>query len=71
MGKGELANINLLKAGYHVGINTVGQSLRNANLQVRSEPPNPQLDVGPWHKSTIEPDYTRRALEIGGGGEQL
>ena len=25
-GKGELANINLLKAGYHVGINTVGQS---------------------------------------------
>lgn len=66
-GKGELANINLLKAGYHVGINTVGQSLRNANLQIRSEPPNPQLQVGPWNQTTMEPDYTRRALEIGGG----
>jgi hypothetical protein len=65
-GKGELANINLLKAGYHVGINTVGQSLRNANLQIRSEPPNPQLQVGPWNQTTMEPDYTRRALEIGG-----
>jgi hypothetical protein len=29
-GKGELANVNLLKAGYHIGIDTVGQSLRNA-----------------------------------------
>ena len=35
-GKGELANVNLLKAGYHIGIDTIGQSLRNANLQIRS-----------------------------------
>jgi len=27
-GKGELANINLLKAGYHIGIDTIGQTLR-------------------------------------------
>ena len=47
-GKGELANINLLKAVYHIGIDTIGQTLRNANLQIRSEPPNPQLNVGPW-----------------------
>ena len=66
MGKGELANINLLKAGYHVGINTVGQSLRNANLQVRSEPAIPKTNVGPWNSSTIEPDSFRRPLEIGG-----
>jgi len=63
-GKGELANINLLKAGYHIGIDTVGQSLRNANLQIRSEPPNPQLSVGPWNLSTIEPDFIRPPLEI-------
>jgi len=68
-GKGELANVNLLKAGYHVGIDTVGQSLRNANLQIRSEPPNPQLNVGPWQNSTIEPDFQRVPFEIGSGAQ--
>jgi hypothetical protein len=66
-GKGELANINLLKAGYHIGIDTIGQTLRNANLQIRSEPPNPQLSVGPWNQSTIEPDFMRVPLELGSG----
>lgn len=68
-GKGELANVNLLKAGYHIGIDTVGQSLRNANLQIRSEPPNPQLSVGPWNLSTIESDYMRPPLQIGSGAQ--
>lgn len=67
-GKGELANVNLLKAGYHIGIDTVGQSLRNPNLQLRSEPPNPQLNTGPWMQSTITPDLMRPTLEIGSGG---
>ncbi len=66
-GKGELANVNLLKAGYHIGIDTIGQTLRNANLQIRSEPPNPQLYVGPWNQSTIESDFMRPPLEIGSG----
>ena len=60
-------NVNFLKAGYHVGINTVGTSLRNANLQVRSEPPNPQNQVSPWLNSTISPDLMRVPLEIGCG----
>ena len=68
-GKGDLANINLLKAGYHIGIDTVGQTLRNANLQIRSEPPNPQVNVGPWNGSTIEPDFMRPPLELGQGGQ--
>jgi len=66
-GKGDLANINLLKAGYHIGIDTVGQTLRNANLQIRSEPPNPQVNVGPFNLSTIEPDFMRPPLELGQG----
>ncbi len=66
-GKGDLENINLLKAGYHIGIDTVGQTLRNANLQIRSEPPNPQVNVGPWNLSSIEPDFMRVPLEIGQG----
>jgi hypothetical protein len=64
-GQGSLGDQNFLNAGFHVGINTVGQSLRNANLQLRSEPANPQLKVSPWLQSTIDPDANRRAMEIG------
>ena len=66
-GQGSLADQNYLTAGYHVGINTVGQTLRNANLQLRSEPLNPQVQVSPWLQSTIEPDINRRPLEINSG----
>ena len=68
-GAGDLMNVSLLKAGHHIGINTVGQSLRNANLQLRSEPPNPKMDVGPWNSSTITGDPFRRPLEIGETGQ--
>ena len=68
-GKGDLANVNLLKAGYHIGIDTIGQTLRNANLQIRSETPNPQMSVGPWNQSTITPDFMRPSLELGQGSQ--
>jgi len=64
-GQGELGDQNFLSAGFHVGINTIGSSLRNANLQLRSEPPNPQVPVGPWSQSTINPDLNRKPMEIG------
>ena len=66
-GSGDLENVNLLRSGYHIGIDTVGNSLRNANLQLRSEPANPQLNVGPWNNTTISPDTMRVPLEIGQG----
>jgi hypothetical protein len=66
-GGGNMSGVNLLKAGYHAGVNTVGNTLRNANLQVRSEPPNPLKQVGPWNNTTIEPDLMRVPLEIGCG----
>jgi len=62
----DLKNLNLLNPQQVIGINTVGSSLRNANLQVRSEPSIPKANVGPWNSSTIEPDSFRRPLEIGG-----
>jgi len=65
-GQGELGDQNFLQAGHHIGVNTVGQTLRNANMQIRSEPPNPQLKVSPWLQSTIEPDTNRKPMEIGG-----
>jgi hypothetical protein len=64
-GSADFKNVNLLKAGYLIGIDTVGSTLRNANLQERSEPPNPTSSVSPWMNTTIEPDLMRVPLEIG------
>ena len=64
-GSAEFKNVNLLRAGHQIGVNTVGSSLRNANLQERSEPPNPTSSVSPWLNTTIEPDLMRLPLEIG------
>ena len=46
---------------------TIGGALRNANQQVRSEPPNPRGPVSIFNTSTIEPDQMRPPFEIGGG----
>jgi hypothetical protein len=65
---GDLQNINLLNPQQVVGINTQGSSLRNANLQIRSEPPNPRTNTNsPWNISTIDDDKFRKPLEIGAG----
>jgi hypothetical protein len=64
MGTGSLKGKNFLSAGALIGVNTVGQSLRNANLQLRSEPPNPQVAISIFNVPTIEPDINRRPLEI-------
>jgi hypothetical protein len=62
-GAGDISGKNFLSAGALIGVNTVGQSLRNANQQLRSEPPCPQAQVSIWNQSTIEPDLQRRPLE--------
>ena len=64
MGTGSLKGKNFLSAGALIGVNTVGQSLRNANYQLRSEPPNPQVPISVFNQTTIEPDVNRRTLEI-------
>ncbi len=63
MGQGDISGKNFLNAGALIGVNTVGQSLRNANQQLRSEPPCPQVQVSIWNQTTIEPDLQRRPLE--------
>jgi hypothetical protein len=65
MPNNDLKDVQMLNAGHHIGINSVGSSLRNANLQLRSEPVIPQTNIGPWNNTTIEPDNMRRPLEIG------
>lgn len=65
-GQGDLQDQNFLTAGFQIGVNTVGSSLRNANLQLRSEPVIPQDNPWPIMQSTITPDTLRQPLEIGG-----
>jgi hypothetical protein len=67
MGTGDFMGVNFLNAGYLIGVDTIGSTLRNANQQIRSEPPNPQLIVSPWNNTTIEPDSFRQPLEVGCG----
>jgi hypothetical protein len=54
---------NFLEVSKQIGIDTQGSSLRNANYQLRADPPNPRQTVGPWANSTIEADLLRKPLE--------
>jgi len=42
---------------YVIGVNTVGQSLKNPSYDLRAAPPCPKFTVSPWLQSTIEPDF--------------
>lgn len=69
MNQGSILAGDMLQAGYHIGLDTIGQTLKNANLQLRSDPIIPKVDVGPWNQSTYEPDYGRVPLELGCGAQ--
>lgn len=62
-GQGDVKDQNFLTAGYHVGFDTQGSSMRNASHDFRSTPPNPRYNISIWSQSTIEPDLNRRPLE--------
>jgi hypothetical protein len=47
---------------YIIGINTVGQSLKNATYDIRGTVPNPKFIVSPWNNSTFEPDFNLKPL---------
>ena len=67
MNQGSVLMPDLLQAGYHIGLDTIGQTLRNPTYDLRSDPIIPKQDVGPWNQSTIEPDLARVPLELGAG----
>ena len=53
---------NFLEPRQQVGFpETVGGNLRNANQQIRADPPNPK-DPFVWNNSTIVPDTMQRGL---------
>jgi hypothetical protein len=47
---------------YVIGVDTVGQSLKNATWDLRGTIANPKYAVSPWNNSTYEPDYNLKAL---------
>lgn len=47
---------------YIIGINTVGESLKNASYDIRGTIPNPKFIVSPWNNSTYEPDFNLKSL---------
>jgi hypothetical protein len=53
---------NFLEPRKQIGFpETVGGALRNANQQIRKDPPNPK-DPYVWNNSTIVPDLMQRGL---------
>ena len=61
-GQGSLADQNFLTSGFHIGINTVGQSLKNASYDIRGTVANPKFAVSPWNNSTYEADHNIKSL---------
>jgi len=47
---------------YIIGVNTVGESLKNASYDIRGTIPNPKFIVSPWNNSTYEPDFNLKPL---------
>lgn len=54
----------LSKSEQIIGVPTQTQRSRK-NYDLRSSPPNPQVEVSPWNMSTMEPDTERLQFEIG------
>lgn len=54
----------LSKSEQIIGVPTQTQRSRK-NYDLRSAPPNPQVEVSPWNMSTMEPDKGRLTFEIG------
>ena len=60
--QGNVAIPDLLQSGYHIGLDSIGQSLKNANYQDRADPIIAMKPTGIWNQSTIEPDLARVSM---------
>ena len=46
-----------------IGVNTVGQTLKNPSHDIRGTIYCPKIaNVSPWQQSTIEPDFNLKSL---------
>lgn len=58
----KIRGTHLLHPKVHMGVNTVGSSLRNGTHDLRGDIPNPKINVSPWNNSTIEPDTNIKGI---------
>jgi hypothetical protein len=58
----KIKDTHLLHPKVHMGVNTVGSSLRNGTHDLRGDIPNPKINVSPWLNSTIEPDTNIKGI---------
>ena len=57
---------DFLISKHHIGVNTIGNSLKNSTKDIRGEPQVSAVAVSPWNQSTIERDNYRQGVSIGG-----
>lgn len=58
----KISGTHLIHPKYHMGVNTVNSSLKNATHDIRGDIPNPKINVSPFMNSSIEPDTNLRGL---------
>jgi hypothetical protein len=58
----KIKGCHLIHPKFHMGVNTVGSSLRNATHDPRGDIPNPKINISPFNNSTIEPDTNIRGF---------
>jgi hypothetical protein len=65
VGLGDLQGQTFLQTPQQYGINTIGTSKKNQSYDIRSGFVVPKADVGPWMRSSIEPDTMWKGIDVG------
>jgi|SRR5271154_4245946 len=58
----KIKGTHLIHPKVHMGVNTVGSSLRNGTHDIRGDIANPKINVSPWNNSSIEPDTNLKGI---------
>lgn len=61
-GAGNVQSVEYLSAGFNIGMDTRGGTMKNPTRDIRPEPHIPKQYVGPFYNSTYEPDLYRGNL---------
>jgi hypothetical protein len=60
----DLQDINFLDTSDRIGLDTVSNTLKNANYSIRPDPFIPKTDVSPWMNSEIDADPLRNSKAL-------
>jgi len=54
---------SLTDPSFQIGINTISSTLKNASLDIRSQPIIPKVQLSPWNNSSFVPDLGKISLD--------